>query len=274
VNTSALLGCGGGGGLTLGLKDDLVQGNKVQGLSSDVREVKENVPRLVLRKMCNRITSLTQSDAVGTFEILNRCIRQHILPRNAALFESGDPFVVDFELGYGQSMQIIIATAQSLDDYAAFGVDHLLSDTRHFGPSDESLKHTAAIVRDTNGRYRPAAASFSSTESSATASRFLQSMRRLRKCGPNCKCPLMLIDSSHVTRVMFQRRCYSIESSDSSNPLVSIDKDAAAALGFFKKVSVDIFHHMKAFSAKLKEFGLTNGSLLAAINQLHRVTLR
>jgi len=72
--------------------------------------------------------------------------------------------VVDFELGYGQPMQLIIATAQSLDDYTEFGVYHLLSDTRHFGPSDESLKHTAAID-DGVGLI------------------FFYSMRRVQKCG-------------------------------------------------------------------------------------------
>jgi hypothetical protein len=56
--------------------------------------------------------------------------------------------------------------------------------------------------------------------------------------------------------------------------MVSIDKDSAAKAAFRGRVAVDVFHHMKAFSSKLKELGLSNGSLLAGINYLHKIILR
>lgn len=173
---------------------------------------------------------------------------------------------------------MIVAEQCSLDNLTAFGVDYMLSDSRWLGPSDAKVCHTGALIQNCAGIYKPVGCSFSSTESSATASRFAIAMHRCRRCSPQCQHPLEMVSTADITRLSWIRRCTS--SDDGTilkkyvKQLTSIDKDAAAKKGFQGRVAVDIFHHMKAFGSKMKEYGLTNGSVLAGVNQLHRVTLR
>jgi len=258
-------------GLNVTQKVNLTKAQKVD-IPTTVDKLKQAESRLSLRKRCNRFESSLQGSAVGTFETINQCIRHSIVPNNVMRQLSGSPFLLDFELGYGQSMQIVIATLESLSKFADYGLDHFLSDSRWLGPADQKVCHTAAIVKDNLGVYRPVAASFSSTENSQTASRFYESIVRCQKCGPECAHPLRL-GYSDLTRLSWTRSC-NAQRLHQPHPLVSIDKDAAAALGFKQNVSIDVFHHIKNFNLKLKEFKIPSGPPQAVIHHLHHITLR
>jgi hypothetical protein len=257
-------------------KEQLYKNSKLK-VSPAVSAIKQDYERLDIRLTSNRMEKATKNDAVGDFEQLNRCARQFIAPVNIDRSRNGEPFLLDFELGFGGTFQLVVATTESLDHLTNFGLEHFLSDSRWLGPTDAKVCNTGALVRDTNGIYRAVAASFSSVEDSKTSSRFVDAMHRCRRCCPECDHPLEAYICT-LTRLTWTRRCLSPDDQTvldkQVGQLTSIDKDSVAKLGFDGKVAVDIFHHMKAFGAKLKELGVSNSSLLAGINQLHRVVLR
>jgi hypothetical protein len=131
--------------LTVSQKMEVVAKHKVELKDNQVGSIKQEISRVELRKMSNRIEKSKRNDAIGNFEELNRCVRQFLFPCNLQRESNRQPFILDFNLGFGDHFHIIIATRKLLDCLMAFGQQHFLSDSRYFGTSDAKVCHTTAV---------------------------------------------------------------------------------------------------------------------------------
>ena len=264
-----------GNSLTVNQKVNLTTQARIK-TSSNVLMIKQNVTRNSARKICNKFIDSKSDDVVGTFSIIDQCIRRHIVPSNIQREENGKPFLLYFSLGMGSTMQIVISTRDALLKYQLYG-RHLISDSRWSGPADKKICHTTALIKNDNGHFSSVVASLSSCESADTASIMLEALNKNRPCSSSCTHKLVQIACPNLNTICWARNC----TDDCGNmlnktmePLVTIDKDSSAARGFNKKVSVDIFHHKKAFSERLRILGIPSGVVSATINLLHNITLR
>jgi hypothetical protein len=250
--------------------------NNLLELTPDVHKKKQQVDRLCIRKMCNRMDTAKQGTAVGSFDKINRCLRDHITPNNFNQERDGEPFILYMHMGMQSSMQVVVATRKSLANFTSFGLRHAISDSRWGGPTGDKICHTTLVVQNENSHYPPVGASFSSCETAETAATFIKALHACRPCGPDCSHQLKLVPNADILTLQWARECCDERGNilnKQTVPLVSIDKDTGAAKAFVKSC-IDPFHHKRAFNESLKKYGVPRGMVSAAINHLHNVVLR
>jgi len=240
-----------------------------------VADIKETLPHKQMSRHLEHLSKQGRGHKTGVYDRVNDALRSNFLLKNVEKAASGAPFLLYFGLGLGSDMQIVVSTSRALLQHTRYGLKTGVTDSRWTGGADTKTCHTALHCRDEKGRCVPTVASLSSGESAATLAIIMESIEGCRPCGPDgCNHPIVK-KTETATTITFTRDC---PAKEKASPTCNIDKDSSAKSALVAaggaQPPVDTFHHKVAFSAKLKEYGVPEGAVSAAINRLHNVTLR